>query len=54
MHRADVTATWADISKAREVLGWEPKIKLRDGLTKTIEYFKTHPQVLGDADEELA
>lgn len=27
-----------DISKAREVLGWEPKISLREGLLKTIHY----------------
>jgi len=29
-----------DITKAREVLGWEPKIQLEDGLIKTIKYFK--------------
>ena len=28
-----------NITKAREVLGWEPKVKLRDGLSKTIAYF---------------
>ncbi|NUJ82047.1 SDR family oxidoreductase [Methylocystis sp. FS] len=28
-----------DISKAREVLKWEPTVRLRDGLIKTIEYF---------------
>ncbi|MXO71608.1 UDP-glucuronic acid decarboxylase family protein [Alteraurantiacibacter buctensis] len=28
-----------DITKAREVLGWEPKVNLRDGLTHTIAYF---------------
>jgi dTDP-glucose 4,6-dehydratase len=30
-----------DITKAREVLGWEPKIELEEGLTKTLEYFQT-------------
>ncbi len=30
-----------DIAKAREHLGWEPKIQLEEGLLKTIEYFKT-------------
>lgn len=30
-----------DISRAREVLGWEPKVKLEDGLAKAIEYFRT-------------
>src|SRR3989344_6160379 len=29
-----------DISKAKELLKWEPKISLEEGLTKTIEYFK--------------
>ena len=29
-----------DITKAREILGWEPKIQLEEGLMKTIEYFK--------------
>ena len=30
-----------DISLAKKTLGWEPKVELRDGLQKTIEYFKT-------------
>ncbi|MBC8101060.1 MAG: SDR family oxidoreductase [Cytophagales bacterium] len=29
-----------DITKARELLGWEPKISLEDGLKETINYFK--------------
>jgi len=28
-----------DISKAKELLGWQPKVQLREGLTKTIAYF---------------
>jgi len=30
-----------DISRARALLGWEPKVQLEEGLVKTIEYFKT-------------
>jgi dTDP-glucose 4,6-dehydratase len=30
-----------DITRARTVLGWEPKVQLEEGLVKTIEYFKT-------------
>lgn len=30
-----------DITKARRVLGWEPKVKLEEGLMRTIEYFRT-------------
>lgn len=29
-----------DISRAREVLGWEPRVSLDEGITKTIQYFK--------------
>ena len=29
-----------NITKARTVLGWEPKVSLEDGLTKTVEYFR--------------
>lgn len=30
-----------DISKARQLLQWEPKVSLEDGLQKTIHYFRT-------------
>ena len=31
-----------DISKARNLLGWEPKSSLKQGLKKTIKWFKEH------------
>lgn len=30
-----------DISKAREILGWEPRVQRKDGLKITYEYFKS-------------
>jgi dTDP-glucose 4,6-dehydratase len=49
-----------DITKARTLLGWEPKVPLREGLARTLEYFKaaveaerTQPeQSRADRDEE--
>ena len=29
-----------DITLAKELLGWEPKVALKEGLAKTIEYFR--------------
>jgi dTDP-glucose 4,6-dehydratase len=33
-----------DITKARQILGWEPKVSRSEGLKITYEYFKTLPQ----------
>ena len=30
-----------DITRARTLLGWEPKVPLEEGLLKTLDYFKT-------------
>lgn len=36
----DPTQRCPDISKAKEILSWEPKIQLREGIRNTAEYFK--------------
>ncbi|MEO0202371.1 MAG: SDR family NAD(P)-dependent oxidoreductase [candidate division WOR-3 bacterium] len=38
-HKADIYETKADIQKARKILKWEPRIKIEDGLKKTIDWF---------------
>lgn len=38
--KADMDSTWADISKAKKLLGWEPKVKLEDGLKKLMDWHK--------------
>ncbi|MEY4609097.1 MAG: hypothetical protein RL625_1314 [Gemmatimonadota bacterium] len=32
-----------DITRAKAILGWEPSVQLREGLLRTIEYFRTLP-----------
>jgi len=34
-----------DITKAKRILGWEPRVPLEDGLRWTIEYFRAHAYV---------
>lgn len=29
-----------DISRARQLLGWEPRVPLREGLLRTIDFFR--------------
>jgi dTDP-glucose 4,6-dehydratase len=35
-----------DITQARELLGWEPKVPAEEGLLRTIEWFRSHPELL--------
>lgn len=38
---ADVRATWADIQKARSLLGWAPSTDLAQGIRETISWYQT-------------
>jgi nucleoside-diphosphate-sugar epimerase len=39
-HPADMIATWADISKAKEILKWQPNVTIEQGLDSTIKWYK--------------
>lgn len=47
---ADVRATWADISKAKELLGWEPSVDLRDGLERCVRWYLDERSWAKDVD----
>jgi len=36
----DVPMTYADVEKAKRLLGWEPQVELRDGLRRYVEWVK--------------
>ena len=38
--QADMIATWANISRARELLDWEPEISLEKGIMATVDWYK--------------
>jgi UDP-glucuronate 4-epimerase len=51
-HPADMMATWADISKARRVLGWEPKTTFREGLEKLVAWYEANRDWAAKIDTE--
>jgi nucleoside-diphosphate-sugar epimerase len=46
MDQDDPVRRRPDITMAKAKLHWEPTIPLRDGLIRTIEYFRSHSGVL--------
>ena len=36
---ADMFTNWADVSKAKKLLGWAPRVGLREGMSKLIEWY---------------
>lgn len=38
---ADMDVTWANISKAKKLLGWEPKIGFEEGIERLMQWHKT-------------
>jgi len=43
--KSEVERLWADNSKAKQLLKWEPTYNLEKGLNKTIEWFKTNSSI---------
>jgi nucleoside-diphosphate-sugar epimerase len=40
--KADMDVTWADITKANNLLGWEPKITFPEGIEKLMRWHESH------------
>ena len=43
----DVPLTWADVSKARRLLGYEPKTRLEEGLKRFLDWYREQGRSLG-------
>jgi UDP-glucose 4-epimerase len=42
--RIDIGDYYADFSRIRETLGWQPRVGLREGLARTLDYYRQHLQ----------
>ena len=47
-HIADIKETWADIKKAKQLLGWEPKTTLDQGLESSVKWYMDNRYWLKD------
>ncbi|HGE72864.1 TPA: NAD-dependent epimerase/dehydratase family protein [Candidatus Poribacteria bacterium] len=48
IHSADVPVTWANISKAREILSWNSNISIEDGILNTVNWYLENRDWLKD------
>ena len=39
-HPADMSASWADVSKAKQLLGWNPKFTLDSGIAEVVRWYQ--------------
>ena len=37
--KADIKSTWADISKAKKILGWSPAVNLEEGIRRSVDWY---------------
>ena len=51
-HPADVLATWADIAKAKRLLGWEPRVAFEDGVRRAVEWYMQNREWVRDVSTE--
>lgn len=49
-HKADLKATWADITKANNILAWEPDVSLEEGIEKTVQWYLTNKELVKNID----
>jgi CDP-glucose 4,6-dehydratase len=42
----EIDRQYVDTTKIREICGWEPRVVLADGLARTLDWYRDHPEVL--------
>ena len=44
--KGEIQRIYLDAAKAKKILGWESQVSFEEGLSQTIDYFKSHPDRL--------
>jgi CDP-glucose 4,6-dehydratase len=50
----EIDRQYVDPTKIRELVGWEPEVDLEEGLRRTIEWYRDHPEARAPALDEPA
>jgi UDP-glucuronate 4-epimerase len=53
-HPADVGATWADIGRAEELLGWRPEVPFREGVEALVAWYRENRAWAQEIDTHTA
>ena len=51
-HPADMSASWADVSKAQRLLGWQPQVDLDEGIQQVIGWYRQEHEWASQVDTE--
>jgi CDP-glucose 4,6-dehydratase len=43
----EIDRQWVDASKLRALTGWVPRVGLDEGLQRTVDWYRAHPEALG-------
>jgi CDP-glucose 4,6-dehydratase len=51
--KGEIDRQYVDPAKIRDLVGWRPEVALEDGLQRTIEWYRRHPEIRAHGNGEL-
>ena len=48
----EIDRQWVDYSRLHALTGWEPEVSLEEGLRRTIDWYRAHPEWMGRLSQE--
>ncbi|HEY5334546.1 MAG TPA: hypothetical protein VIJ71_00835, partial [Mycobacteriales bacterium] len=49
----EIDRQWVDATKLREFTGWAPAVDLQEGLRRTVDWYREHPEALSPHGPDL-
>jgi CDP-glucose 4,6-dehydratase len=45
--KGEIDRQYVDSTKLRDLTGWRPEVELEEGLRRTVDWYREHPEALG-------